>query len=103
MKKDTQNIIERLNAASLMLRDNEQYNDDPDYNPEGLAADACDDAAVLIKHLTAALEEAKEWTMDDEQSIVDHGEPATIDGCLFLNADALNERLQTINRALNLK
>ena len=63
------NIIERLNAASLILRDNEQYNDDPDYNPEGLAADACDDAASLIKHLAAALSRAESsltWFVEDK-------------------------------------
>jgi hypothetical protein len=102
MKTDTQNIFDRLNTASLILRDNEQYNDDPDYNPEGLAADACDDAAALIKHLAAALREVKKWTLDDEQAIVEHGESATIDGCLFLDAETLNNRIHGIRKALDM-
>ena len=97
---NTPNIITRLNAAASMLREHEQYNDDPDCNGEGLAADACDDAAALIKHLTAALEEAKQWTLDDEQTIIDHGEPATIDGNMFICAEVCNERFQTIREAL---
>ena len=100
MKTDTQNIFDRLTAAAVMLREHEQYNDDPDCNGEVLAADACDDAAALIKHLAAVLEEAKRWTLDDEQTIIDHGEAATIDGCLFLDAETLNERFQTIREAL---
>jgi hypothetical protein len=69
MKTDTQNIFDRLKTASSILRDNEQYNDDPDYNPEGLAADACDDAASLIKHLAAALSRAESsltWFVEDK-------------------------------------
>jgi hypothetical protein len=100
MKTDTQNIFDRLTAAAVMLREHEQYNDDPECNGEGLAADACDDAAALIKHLVATLEEAKEWTLDDEQAIVEHGEASTIDGCWFLDAQTLNERFQTIREAL---
>jgi len=100
MKTDTQNIFDRLTAAAVMLREHEQYNDDPDCNGEGLAADACDDAAALIKHLAAVLEEVKRWTLDDEQTIIDHGEPATIDGNMFLCAEVCNERFQTIREAL---
>ena len=100
MKTDTQNIFDRLTAAAVMLREHEQYNDDPECNGEGLAADACDDAAALIRHLAAALQEVKEWTLDDEHTIVEHGEDATIDGCLFLNAQTLNERIHGIRKAL---
>jgi hypothetical protein len=57
---NTPDIITRLTAAAAMLREYEQYNDDPDCNGEGLAADACDDAAALIKRLVAALQEAKD-------------------------------------------
>ena len=85
MKTDTQNIFERLNAAAVMLRE---------------AADACDDAAKLIKHLAAVLQEVKEWTLDDEHTIVEHGESATIDGCLFLDAETLNNRIHGIRKAL---
>ena len=69
MKTDTQNIIERLTAAAVMLREHEQYNDDPDCNGEGLAADACDDAAALIKYLAAALSRAESsltWFIEDK-------------------------------------
>jgi hypothetical protein len=69
MKTDTQNIFERLTAAAVMLREHEQYNDDPDCNGEGLAADACDDAAALIKHLAAVLsraESALTWFIEDK-------------------------------------
>jgi hypothetical protein len=52
------NIITRLNAAAIMLREHEQYNDDPDCNGEGLAADACDDAIGIISELVNALENA---------------------------------------------
>lgn len=100
MKTETQTIVDRLTAAAVMLREHEQYNDDPDCNGEGLAADACDDAAALIKHLAAVLEEAKEWTLEDGQTINDHGEPSTIDGKLFLDAETLNERFHTIREAL---
>jgi hypothetical protein len=55
---NTPDIITRLTFAAAMLREYEQYNDDPDCNGEGLAADACDDAAALIKRLVAALQEA---------------------------------------------
>jgi hypothetical protein len=54
----TPDIITRLNAAACMLREHEQYNDDPDCNGEGLAADACDDAAALIKGLVKTIEYA---------------------------------------------
>jgi hypothetical protein len=100
MKPETQNIFDRLTASAIILRQHEQYNDDPECNGEGLAADACDDAAALIKHLADVLQEIKEWTMDDEQTIVDHGAIVTIDGCLFLDAETLNERFQTIREAL---
>ena len=100
MKTDTQNIFERLNAAAVMLREHEQYNDDPECNGEVLAADACDDAAELIKHLSAALQEVKEWTLDDEQAILDHGNATTEDGNLFLCAETCNERFGTIREAL---
>ena len=96
----TPEIITRLTAAAVMLREHEQYNDDPECNGEVLAADACDDAAALIKHLVATLEEVKWWTLEDEQSIVEHGEAATIDGCLFLDAQTLNERFHTIREAI---
>jgi len=102
-KKDHMNtpeIIDRLNTAALTLRDYEQYNDDPEMNAEGDAADTCDDAAALIKHLVAALQEVKQWTLDDEQTIIDHGEPATIDGNMFICAEVCNERFQTIREAL---
>jgi hypothetical protein len=97
---NTPDIITRLNAAAVMLREHEQYNDDPDCNGEELAADACDDAAELIKHLVAALQEAKEWTLDDEQTIIDHGEPATVDGNMFICSEVCNDRFQTIREAL---
>jgi hypothetical protein len=44
-------LKEKLIEASLILRDNEQYNDDPSYNPEGEAADACDDAIKLMDNI----------------------------------------------------
>lgn len=100
MKTENQNIFDRLDAAAIMLREHEQYNDDPECNGEGLAADACDDAAAMIKYLAAALEEIKEWTLDDEQTIVEHGEAATIDGCLFLDAETLNQRFHLVREAL---
>lgn len=52
----TPEIITRLTAAAVMLREHEQYNDDPECNGEGLAADACDEAAALIKQLLEALQ-----------------------------------------------
>lgn len=102
MKTDTQNIFDRLTAAAVMLREHEQYNGDPDCNGEGLAADACDDASALIKHLAAVLEEVKDWTLDDEQTINDHGEPSTIDGNMFLCAEVCGERFHIIREALQM-
>ena len=96
----TPEIITRLDAAAVMLREHEQYNDDPECNGEGLAADACDDAAALIKYLVSVLEEAKEWTLDDEQTIHDHGNPTMDDGNLFLCAETCNERFHTIREAI---
>jgi hypothetical protein len=97
---NTPDIITRLTAAAVMLREYEQYNDDPDCNGEELAADACDDAAALIKYLASALQEAKEWTLDDEQTIHDHGNATTEDGNLFICSEVLNERFHTIRTAL---
>jgi hypothetical protein len=97
----TPNIITRLTTAAEMFREHEQYNDEPDCNGEALAADACNDAIALIKYLTLTLEEIKEWTLDDEQTIIDHGEPATIDGNMFICAEVCNERFHTIRTALS--
>jgi hypothetical protein len=83
-----------------MLNDYEQYNDDPDCNGETLAAETCDDAAALIKHLAAALQEVKEWTLDDEQAINDHGNATTEDGNLFICSEVLNERFHLVREAL---
>ena len=94
-------IMTRLNAAASIMREHAQYSDDEfSHNGEGLAAETCDDAAALIKHLASVLEEVKRWTLDDEQTIIDHGEPATIDGNMFLCAEVCNERFQTIREAL---
>lgn len=41
-------LIKRLEAASCILREHQQYADDPDMDGEGLAADACDDAIALL-------------------------------------------------------
>jgi len=38
-------------AAAVMLREYEQYNDDPECNGEALAADACDDAIKLMDNI----------------------------------------------------
>ena len=94
-----QNIIQRLKAAAAILEEHCQYDED-EGSGEDLARLTCHDAAALIKHLAATLEEIKRWTLDDEQTIHEHGEAATIDGCLFLDAETLNERFQTIREAL---
>jgi len=94
------NIFDRLTAAAVMLREHEQYNDDPECNGEVLAADACDDAAALIKHLAAVLKKVKDWTLEDERTIIEHGEPATIDGELFLDAETMNERFHIVRNVL---
>jgi hypothetical protein len=109
-------LIDRLETAAMNLSDHLQY-DDPceDENGNAIlsaeeeAAKACEDAIEMIRiqsrsieHLAAALQEVKKWTLEDEQTIVDHGEPATIDGCLFLDAETLNERFQTIRRELEM-
>lgn len=52
----TPEIITRLTAAAVIMREHSQYNDDPECNGEGLAADSCDEAAALIKQLLEALQ-----------------------------------------------
>jgi len=73
-KKDHMNtpeIIDRLNTAALTLRDYEQYNDDPEMNAEGDAADTCDDAAALIGKLIQAIEDIKEISKCDQFDAID--------------------------------
>jgi len=97
----TPDIITRLNAAASIMREHAQYSDDEfSHNGEGLAAETCDDAAALIKHLAATLEEAKRWTLDDEQTIHDHGNPTMDNGNMFICAEVCNERFHTIRKAL---
>jgi hypothetical protein len=87
MKTDTQNIFDRLTAAAVIMREHSQYSDDEfEHNGEGLAADACDDAAALINHLAAALsraESALTWFVEDK------GEPDT---------EALTEAREALER-----
>jgi len=72
----TQHIITRLNAAACMLNDYEQHNDCPEeVFGDRTAADACDDAAALIKEMLEALNIAKcymEGDADDEQEQRDY-------------------------------
>jgi len=62
-------IITRLTAAASIMREHAQYSDDEfSHNGEGLAAETCDDAAELIKHLAAVLsraESALTWFIED--------------------------------------
>jgi hypothetical protein len=46
------NIIKRLKYASATLRDNEQYNDDPECNAEGESADSVDEVINMIENIS---------------------------------------------------
>ena len=99
---NTPDIITRLTAAACMLNDYEQHNDCPEeVFGDRTAADACDDAAAIIKYLVATLEEIKEWTMDDESEVIQHGNPTLDDGDVFICSETLNERFHTIREAIN--
>lgn len=53
------NIIERLQDAANIMHEHAQYNDEEsEHNGEGLAAEACEDAAKIISDLLSALKGA---------------------------------------------
>ena len=52
MKKESIEIIERLQDAAKIMHEHAQYNDEEsEHNGEGLAAETCEDAADLIKRM----------------------------------------------------
>jgi hypothetical protein len=57
MKKESIDIIERLQDAANIMHEHAQYNDEEsEHNGEGLAAETCEDAADLITELLSVLE-----------------------------------------------
>jgi len=64
------NIIERLQDAANIMHEHAQYNDEEsEHNGEGLAAEACEDAAKIISDLLSALQRAEaslSWFINDE-------------------------------------